>query len=157
MVQIQSPVIQLAAGNTYLSLSSLRLVTTTLLGWMPMGTEAPFDLSRWTRSTWITHFLRYTWVTLPSRPLYLPRTIRTSSSLRMGIDRVYVRCVTRLRSLNPPTRGTYVVLRAELLGERRGHDLAPHGGGRGEVRLARLAAGGGDVCRQGGTHVSTLN
>lgn len=28
-----------------------------------------------------------TWVTLPSRPLYFPRTMRTSSSLRMGMER----------------------------------------------------------------------
>ena len=38
------------------SLSSLRLMTTTLLGWMPIGAVEPLDLSRWTRSTWITHF-----------------------------------------------------------------------------------------------------
>lgn len=35
----------------------------------------------------MTHFLRYTCVTLPSRSLYFPRTIRTSSSLRIGSDR----------------------------------------------------------------------
>jgi len=70
------------------SLSNLSEVTTTLLGWTPIGVVAPFDLSLWTRSTWITHFLRYTCVTFPSRPLYLPRTILTSSSLRIGIDRV---------------------------------------------------------------------
>ena len=80
--------IQPSLDETHLSLSSLMLVMTTLLGWMPMGTVAPFDLSRWTRSTWMTHFLRYTWVTFPSRPLYLPRTILTSSSLRIGSDRV---------------------------------------------------------------------
>ena len=68
---------------------------TTLLGWTPMGTDEPFDLSRWTRSTWITHFLRYTCVTLPSRPLYFPRTILTSSSLRIGSDRVYDDMVRR--------------------------------------------------------------
>lgn len=73
-----------------LSLSSLMVVMTTLLGWMPMGVVEPFDLSRCTRSTWITHFLRYTCVTLPSRPLYFPRTIRTSSSLRTGSERVYI-------------------------------------------------------------------
>lgn len=35
----------------------------------------------------MTHFLRYTCVTLPSRPLYFPRTIRTSSSFRTASDR----------------------------------------------------------------------
>ena len=40
---------------------------------------------------------------------------------------------------------TYVVLAAEILRKRRRHDLATDGGGRREVRLARLAAGGGDV------------
>ena len=39
-----------------LSLSSLMVVMTTLLGWMPIGAVEPLDLSRWTRSTWITHF-----------------------------------------------------------------------------------------------------
>ena len=33
-------------SRTHLSLSSLMVVMTTLLGWMPMGTVAPFDLSR---------------------------------------------------------------------------------------------------------------
>ena len=47
------------------------------------------------------------------------------------------------------TRGTYVVLAAELLAERGGHDLAADGRRRREVRLARLAAGGGDVCTLG--------
>jgi hypothetical protein len=42
------------------SLSSLSLVTTTLLGWMPMGTDCPFDFSRVTRSTWTTYFRRCT-------------------------------------------------------------------------------------------------
>jgi hypothetical protein len=74
----------------HLSLSSLIVVITTLLGFTPMGAVAPFDLSRCTRSTWMTHFLRYTCVTFPSRPLYVPRTIRTSSSLRMGSDRVCI-------------------------------------------------------------------
>lgn len=40
------------------SLSSLREVTTTLEGLMPMGMVAPEPFSRWTRSTWMTHFLR---------------------------------------------------------------------------------------------------
>ena len=95
---------------TDLSLSSLMLVITTLLGWMPMGTVAPFDLSRWTRSTWITHFLRYTCVTLPSRPLYLPRTMRTSSSLRMGIERVYSPCETPPMIPSQPNPGRTLYL-----------------------------------------------
>lgn len=41
---------------------------------------------------------------------------------------------------------TYVVLRAEVLRERGGQDLATDRGGRSEMRLARLAARGGDVC-----------
>lgn len=41
-----------------LSLSSLSLVMMTLLGWTPMGTVAPLVFSRWTRSTWMTNFLR---------------------------------------------------------------------------------------------------
>lgn len=94
------------------------VVTTTLLGWMPMGTDAPFDLSRWTRSTWITHFLRYTWVTLPSRPLYLPRTIRTSSSLRMGIDRVCSLCYwTSRRNLPAEVGRTLYLVRSSLESE----------------------------------------
>ena len=40
---------------------------------------------------------------------------------------------------------TYVVLAAELLREGGRHDLAANGRGRVEVRLARLAPGGGDV------------
>ena len=62
---------------------------TTFEGWMPTGAVAAFDFSMWTRSTWMTHFFRYTWVTLPSRPLYFPRIIKTSSSLRMGIERAW--------------------------------------------------------------------
>lgn len=38
--------IQPSLDETHLSLSSLMLVMTTLLGWIPMGTVAPFDLSR---------------------------------------------------------------------------------------------------------------
>lgn len=40
------------------SLSSLSLVTTTLLGWMPTGTLWPLALSRVTRSTWMTYLRR---------------------------------------------------------------------------------------------------
>lgn len=54
-----------------------------------MGEVDPLALSRWTRSTWMIHFLRYTCVILPSRPLNLPRITRTSSSLRTGKERVY--------------------------------------------------------------------
>jgi hypothetical protein len=43
---------------SYRSLSSFRVVITTLLGWIPTGALAPLVLSRCTRSTWITHFLR---------------------------------------------------------------------------------------------------
>lgn len=114
-----------------------------------MGTDDPFDLSRWTRSTWITHFLRYTWVTLPSRPLYFPRTMRTSSSLRIGSERVYdqhTKCVRSNTSRTYRASETHVVLAAELLRESGGHDLAADGRGGSEVRLARLAARGGDVC-----------
>merc|ERR1719428_1153341 len=49
------------------SLSSLIFVMVTLDGWIGIGTVWPLALSRVTRSTWITHFLRYTWMTLPSR------------------------------------------------------------------------------------------
>src|SRR5258706_2632343 len=42
----------------YRSLSSFKVVITTLLGWMPTGELAPLVLSRCTRSTWMTHFLR---------------------------------------------------------------------------------------------------
>jgi hypothetical protein len=75
---------------THLSLSNLIVTITTLLGFTPIGAVAPFDLSRCTRSTWMTHFLRYTCVTFPSRPLCVPRVILTSSSLRMGNDRVCI-------------------------------------------------------------------
>ncbi len=39
---------------------TFRLVMTTLEGLIPTGTVAAFDFSTVTRSTWITHFLRYT-------------------------------------------------------------------------------------------------
>jgi hypothetical protein len=39
---------------------------------------------------------KHTWVTLPSRPLYFPRTIRTSSSFRMGRDRAVCCCRSSL-------------------------------------------------------------
>lgn len=41
---------------------------------------------------------------------------------------------------------TYVVLLAELLGERGAHDDTTGAGGGTEMSRARLAAGGGDVC-----------
>ena len=50
--------------------------------------------------------------------------------------------------------GTHVVLAAELLRQGGGHNLAANGRGRVEVRLARLAPGGGDVWTWEG-HVST--
>jgi len=40
------------------SLSSLSFVTTTLLGWMPIGTDWPLDFSRETRSMWMRYFSR---------------------------------------------------------------------------------------------------
>lgn len=40
------------------SLSSLSEVMTTFEGWMPTEGVAAFDFSTWTRSTWMTHFLR---------------------------------------------------------------------------------------------------
>ena len=48
---------------------------------------------------------KHTWVILPSRPLYFPRTIKTSSSFRMGMDRVV--CFSR-SSLE---RGEDIILR----------------------------------------------
>lgn len=45
----------------------------------------------------------------------------------------------------PDRDGAGIVFGAELLGERGGHDLAADGGRCREVRLARLAPGGGDV------------
>merc|ERR1719313_1310020 len=51
------------------------------------------------RSTWTTHFFRYTAVTLPSRVLYIPRVMRTSSSLRIGIDRTPCRAWSSLERL----------------------------------------------------------
>ena len=49
----------------------------------------PLFLSRETRSTWMTHFLRYTWTTLPSLSLrsVAPRLMTTSSPFRMGTER----------------------------------------------------------------------
>jgi hypothetical protein len=111
--------------TTHLSLSSLMVVMTTLLGCTPMGAVAPLDLSRCTRSTWIIHFFRYTCVTLPSRPLNFPRTIRTSSSLRIGIERVYrIRDVSRCARSGKKHR--HVVFCAQVLGQGRRHDLAAH-------------------------------
>jgi hypothetical protein len=54
----------------------------------------------------------------------------------------------RLSASQHRRNGTHVVLAAELLRESRGHDLAADGRGSGEVRLARLAPGGGDVCSE---------
>jgi len=48
--------------------------------------DSPLAFSRVARSTWMTNLRRYTWVTLPSRSLKKPRTMETSSSLRMGRD-----------------------------------------------------------------------
>ena len=42
-------------------LLTLSVVMTTLEGWIPTGTVAALDFSTVTRSTWMTHFLRYTW------------------------------------------------------------------------------------------------
>lgn len=49
---------------------------------------------------------------------------------------------------------TNIVLLPELLGERRGHDHTPHGGGSGEVRLAGLSPVGGDACGAHSQHLS---
>lgn len=40
---------------------TFNVVMTTLEGWIPTGTVAAFDFSTVTRSTWMTHFFRYTW------------------------------------------------------------------------------------------------
>ena len=133
--------------STDLSLSSLMLVMTTLLGWIPMGADAPLDLSRWTRSTCMTHFLRYTWVTFPSRPLYFPRTIRTSSSLRIGSERVYEEAMSSHRRPACCLGVTNIVFCTELLRECGRHDFAADRRGRTKVELPALAAGGGRVCR----------
>ena len=47
----------------------------------------PLTFSRVILSTWMTHFLRYTCTTFPSRPLNVPLVTRTSSSFLMGTDR----------------------------------------------------------------------
>jgi hypothetical protein len=39
---------------------TLRVVMTTLEGWIPIGTVAALDFSTCTRSTWMTHFFLYT-------------------------------------------------------------------------------------------------
>ena len=52
----QDPLAPRAKQYANRSLSSLMLIMTTLLGWMPMGMLEPFALSRCTRSTWMTHF-----------------------------------------------------------------------------------------------------
>jgi hypothetical protein len=69
--------------------------------------HAPFAFSRWILSTWTTNFLRYTAVTLPSRPLYFPRMTWTSSSLRTGMERTCrVKGVSPLIAEPGPRRGT---------------------------------------------------
>ena len=121
---------------------------------MPMGTLEPFALSRWTRSTWITHFLRYTWVTLPSRPLYFPRTIRTSSSFRTGSDRAYPNETCKRMDRVRGQKIAYMMLVAQLLRQRRRHDYAADRRRRGEVLLARFAPGGRNI--YGNAGFSTL-
>lgn len=74
------------------SLSSFNLVMTTLEGWMAMGTDCPFDFSRTSRSMCTRYLRRYTEITLPSRPLFVPRVTVTSSSLRMGMARTWEPC-----------------------------------------------------------------
>ena len=77
------------ANNSFLFLSICSLVMTTLDGCTPTCTPPPLTLSRVNLSMWMTHFLRYTAMTLPSRPLFEPRVTRTSSSLRMGTARTW--------------------------------------------------------------------
>lgn len=81
------------------SLSNFNFVIWTLLGAIPIGTLWPLLFSRETRSTWITYLRRYTDVTLPSRPLFEPRVMRTSSSLRIGMERT---CGYRVSFLQRP-------------------------------------------------------
>ncbi|CAL9099589.1 unnamed protein product [Musa textilis] len=45
---------------------------TTLQRLMLTSTVVPFTFSRVMRSTWMTHFRRYTCTILPSRPLWVP-------------------------------------------------------------------------------------
>merc|ERR1712097_177537 len=78
------------------SLSSFSLVIMTLDGWIPTFTVEPLLFSRVTRSMWITYFLRFTWITLPSRPTFFPRTTMTSSSLRIGMDLTLYFCTSSL-------------------------------------------------------------
>ena len=54
-----------------------------------MLTWVPLAFSRWMDSTWMTHLRRYTWMTLPVLPLYVPRVTTTSSSLRTGMERAW--------------------------------------------------------------------
>lgn len=77
----------------------------------------------------------------------------TSSSLRMGIERTcgllevgffFSEVLGRL----------YVVLGAELLGERGRHDDTADGGGGAEVRLPRLATRGREGWMLGGSLVT---
>ena len=81
----------------FLSLSNFNFTISTLLGWMPTGTELPLAFSRWMRSIWIIHLLRYTCVTLPCCcPLKCPRVTTTSSSFLIGIDLTLYFCLNSL-------------------------------------------------------------
>lgn len=85
--------------------------------------------------------------------------MRTSSPLRTGMERVckstagqksaFCHSITSTRQGRKVRyyRATHAVLRAELLVERGRHDGASDARRGIEVRLARLAGGGGDVCR----------
>lgn len=75
------------------SLSNFNFTISTLLGWMPTLTVAPFALSRWILSMWMTHFFRYVWITFPTVwLLWWPRVTWTSSSFRMGKERTLYFC-----------------------------------------------------------------
>ena len=84
---------------------------------------------------------------LPSRPLLEPRVIMTSSSLRMGIERTFIRekfdCQFEVLFFFKKKREgrldkTYVVLFPEFLVEGSAHDNSPHAGWGAEMGFSRL-------------------
>lgn len=68
----------------------------------------------------------------------------TSSSLRMGMERTFKLLDSNSLLLVVEVEMPYVVLLTELLGKGSAHDVATNAGGGAEVRLAGLAAAGGD-------------
>ena len=70
---------------------------------------------------------------LPSRPLLVPRVIRTSSSLRMGIERTYKQTTRQKCSVNRPGKNrTLCFSRSSLL--------------RGALMMVRRTLEGAEKC-----------